>query len=124
MVDIDRLKELALAATKGEWKVRTHPRLPSFVQAPKEQKDHGYDIEILGEDEAQYSTREQDVNYIAAANPLVLLELIGEVEEWRLQSALANATVVPGSFKVTHSKINVPEGCTFTLNDLSNGDLP
>ncbi len=73
----------AKAATKGPWTVRKHPedpdRYPSFVQAPRTNPSDPYDIEILGEDIALYETREQDVDFIAGAQPAVVLSLIDEV---------------------------------------------
>ena len=76
MSKFDELKKLAESATPGKWTKRTHARMPSFVQAPRASKDDPYDIEILGEDECIYSTREADVSFIAAANPVAILELL------------------------------------------------
>ncbi|KWT98114.1 MULTISPECIES: hypothetical protein [unclassified Variovorax] len=82
-LDLEALENLANAATKGPWKVRSSPGLLSFVSAPRENPRHGYDIEVLGEDETQYSTRDADVAYIAAAQPQVVLELIRQLRDAR-----------------------------------------
>ena len=59
--------------TKGPWKVRSMPGAPSFVEAPEPpDRQFGYDIEILGEDDNGYPTREADVAFVAAAPDLVM----------------------------------------------------
>jgi hypothetical protein len=58
--------------TEGPWKTRSRAGLQSFVEAPEpEDRKFGYNIEILGEDDNGYPTRENDVAFVAAARQLV-----------------------------------------------------
>ena len=83
---VDELERLALAATKGPWKHRTAPGYDDngFVEAPKADPSHPYNIQVLGEDKnerlyppVQYQA---DCDYIAAADPPTILRII---ESWR-----------------------------------------
>lgn len=73
------LRRLAEAATPGVWVKRSHPMMPSFVQAQRLNPSDPYDIEIMGEDDTLYPTREADVDFIAAANPTTILALLDEL---------------------------------------------
>jgi hypothetical protein len=72
-------------ATPGPWKARRRSDDDSgFIQAPREKPEHGYDIEILGDDEAIYSTKRNDVDFIVLARnfaPEVLKVLLEELEK-------------------------------------------
>jgi len=58
--------------TDGPWKIRGRAGMQSFVEAPEPpDRKFGYNIEILGEDDNGYPTREKDVAFIAAARQLV-----------------------------------------------------
>ena len=58
--------------TAGPWTVRAAAGLPSFVEAPEPpERGFAYNIEILGEDEHGYPTRDADVRFIAAAHRLI-----------------------------------------------------
>lgn len=82
-VDLDQLEKLADAATPGTWAVRSMRGMTSFIQAPRIDPKHPYDIELLGEDETLYPTREADMQYIVAVQPKVLKQLIAEVRAAR-----------------------------------------
>ena len=65
-------------STPGEWKVRDIENLGSFIEAPRLESDHPYDIEILGEDDTLYPTREADIEFVANAHkdvPWLVAEL-------------------------------------------------
>ena len=64
--ELDKLEKLYKEATQGVWFVRSHPRLKSFIQAPRVNPDDPYDIELLGEDDTLYPTRDQDMAFIVA----------------------------------------------------------
>jgi hypothetical protein len=82
-LDLDQLEKLADAATPGTWEVRSMRGMPSFIQAPRIDPEHPYDIELLGEDDTLYPTREADLQYIVAVQPQVLKQLITEVRAAR-----------------------------------------
>ena len=82
-IDLDELEKLALAATKGPWHVRSHPRLGSFIQAPRQNPGDPYDIELLSDDDTLYETRSQDMAFIVAAQPSVVLSLLQELRAAR-----------------------------------------
>ena len=77
MIDLIQLRALAEKATPGAW---THRQLDpddsGFVQAPRSDPQHPYDIEILGDDENLYPTKAADGAFIAAANPQAIIELL------------------------------------------------
>lgn len=83
-LDLDQLEAAANAATPGDWIVRSMRGHQSFVQAPRIDPEHPYDIELLGEDESLYPTRNADMTYIVAAQPSAVKELIAEVRALRL----------------------------------------
>lgn len=86
MSRIDEIKTRLDKSSKGPWIIR---RLPGasledgFIQAPRESKAHAYDIEILGEDTALYSTREQDLDFISNAKQDIpfLLDKVSSLEK-------------------------------------------
>lgn len=82
-IDLDRLEELANSATPGTWRIRTMQGQAGFVQAPRLDPSHPYDIELLGEDETLYPTREADLQYVVAVQPQVLKQLIAELRAAR-----------------------------------------
>lgn len=79
-------------ATKGPWERRNPPMRgigKPFVQAPRAKPDDPYDIEVLGEDDTLYPTREQDIDFIASARtrlPDALQALAVAVEVWENKS--------------------------------------
>lgn len=76
MIDKEDLRRLAQAASPGPWEVVKDHHFPGV---------HGGDV-ILGGSFCDYSepTRE-DEEFIAAANPAVVLELLDEIERLRTQ---------------------------------------
>lgn len=82
-VDLDRLEQLADAATPGTWAIRSHRGMTPFIQAPRIDPAHPYDIELLGEDETLYPTRDADLAYVVAVQPQMLKQLIAEVRAAR-----------------------------------------
>lgn len=62
---VARLRELDEKATKGPWKVR-RSSVGAFLQAPRAKPEHPYDIEVLGEDETLYETRDADMDALCA----------------------------------------------------------
>lgn len=84
MIDIDKLEMLAKGATQGEW----------YTGIGWEQMEPGKFIcardgggVVLVDDEDEKALSDADHEYIAAANPATILELIAEVR--RLRAALA-----------------------------------
>lgn len=70
-IDFDTIGKLHAKATPGEWMRRDPPAglsmsAVAFVQAPRINKNEPYDIEVLGEDDTLYPTRDGDVNFIVA----------------------------------------------------------
>lgn len=63
--------------TKGNWQLETQHDVP-WIRAPKENPKHGYDIEVFGEDDTQYSTQLQDFTFAVYAPTDIkfLLELL------------------------------------------------
>lgn len=86
-IDLDKLEQLADAATPGTWAIRSARGMTPFVQAPRIDPDHPYDIELLGEDETLYPTRDADLEYVVAVQPRVLKQLIAEVRAARQSKA-------------------------------------
>ncbi len=65
--ELEAIKARAAAATPGEWIVRRMPRMETregFVQAPRIDPKHPYDIEVLGEDD----TLAADLEFVAHAH--------------------------------------------------------
>lgn len=89
MVDIEKLKSLALAATPGPWDYREVEGL-SAIAHPL-----GWVLESGDEQECA------DKRFIAASNPATVLELIAEVERLRAATAAGTAKVAerPDFFK-------------------------
>ena len=80
-MDYEQLRKLAAGATPGPWVWRL-PTVPldgpyadGFVEAPKRLSQHGYNIQVLGEDHGDgdhpYTTYRQDCAFIAAAREAV-----------------------------------------------------
>lgn len=80
MIDLDKLKSLRDGITKGKWEIITFPDGVRFIRAPRENPEHRYDIEIMGEDTTWYSTKEGDIDAIAMLPELLdeLIRLKGE----------------------------------------------
>jgi hypothetical protein len=60
-------RKLLAAATPGPWGIRRLNGAVSsegFVQAPRVDPAHPYDIEVLGEDDTLYPTRRGDMEFI------------------------------------------------------------
>lgn len=82
-VDIERLKQLAQAASPGPWTITEH--------APEFDFEASYSIAIGEDDDAicdqsyypSAPNRIEDARFIAAANPATVLELITELERCR-----------------------------------------
>ncbi len=90
-VNLDELEALANAATPGHWHIRQHRGLSGFIQAPRLDPAHPYDIELLGEDETLYPTREADMRYIVGVQPQVLKKLLAELRQAREALLKANS---------------------------------
>lgn len=65
-MDINEGRKLLKAATPGDWRIRNHPQTgeASHVEADRIDPSHAYDIEVLGEDDTLYPTREADMKLI------------------------------------------------------------
>jgi len=85
---IEQIQKRLSCITSGPWKLREHPADKDlyFVEAPKENPKHGYDIEILGEDDTQYSTRRPDTEFIAKA-PDDIKFLLALIEVMRIEGS-------------------------------------
>ena len=86
MLDLDKLTELYDATTRGPWHVRRGPPGDAFVEAPRAKPSDPYDIEILGDDENLYPTRDEDVEWIAAMHT-AFPELVVALREFRSRNA-------------------------------------
>jgi len=62
----DHGRKLLAAATPGDWRIRSHPvtHEASHIEANRIDPSHAYDIEVLGEDEELYPTRQADMELI------------------------------------------------------------
>lgn len=96
--DLDRIEAYCDAATPGPWRVRRGvglPGLPGFVEAPRLSPSHPFDIEVLGEDDTLYSTRDADLEMVAHARTdlpaVVAYARRLEAENQRLRAELGYA---------------------------------
>lgn len=64
--ELDKLEKLYKEATPGVWFVRSHPNFKPFIQAPRANPNDPYDIELLGDDDTIYPTRNEDMAFIVA----------------------------------------------------------
>jgi hypothetical protein len=62
---LEEIKQRCEKSTPEPWNVRTHPELPSFVEWRPAGRSHG--IEILQQDDTNYQTRDEDVEFVAHA---------------------------------------------------------
>jgi hypothetical protein len=89
-VDHSKLRELALAATPGSWKFETPECLYESIWAEAGHDDELYDI----------PRNSADSEYIAAASPSTVLELLDECE--RLRSLAAD---IPDLLADAHTQL-------------------
>lgn len=87
MIDLDAIEARLNAATPGAWHVRRLPGVAGecFVQAPRLDRTHPYDIEVLGDSEGQLypkELREADAEFIGRAKQDIkaLIDRIRELE--------------------------------------------
>ena len=71
--DIRRIKKAFKGSTQGEWNIRRHPQIGTFVERPK-QSGEAYGVEILGEDD--YTTKEGDMEFVVLAHKFMPEALI------------------------------------------------
>lgn len=82
--DINALETTATAASKGSWSYRKKAGMPGFVQADVPDANMPYGLEVLGDDYCGFGDdeqRERDCQFVAAANPEVVLDLIRRLRE-------------------------------------------
>lgn len=82
--DINALETTATAASKGCWRYRKKDGMPGFVQADVPDSNMPYGLEVLGDDYCGFGDdeqRERDCQFVAAANPEVVLDLIRRLRE-------------------------------------------
>lgn len=82
--DIDALEAAAKKASKGRWHYRKKGSMPGFVQADVPDANMPYGLEVLGDDYCGFGDdeqRERDCQFVAAANPNVVLDLIRRLRE-------------------------------------------
>lgn len=82
--DIDVLEAAAKDASKGRWHYRKKSGMPGFVQADVPDANMPYGLEVLGDDYCGFGDdeqRERDCQFVAAANPAVVLDLIRRLRE-------------------------------------------
>lgn len=85
MIDLASLENLHQGTSPGPWRIRRLQAANlslSFVEAPRLDQSHPHDIELLGEDDTMYPTREADMEFIVAAHALVP-SLIDELRRLR-----------------------------------------
>jgi len=72
VIDIDALENLHQSTSPGPWRIRRleagGAALPGFVEAPRLDPSHAHAIEVLGEDDTLYPTRDGDMEFIVAAH--------------------------------------------------------
>lgn len=95
----EKLKAALAASTPGKWFVREHTASKDsfFVQAPRLDPSHPYDIEVLGEDDTLYPTRRGDADFIAQAHnsmPLLLeaVELVALISRMETEDEINEKT--------------------------------
>ncbi len=82
--DIDALEAAAKNASKGRWYYRKAGGMLGFVQADVPGTNMPYGLEVLGDDYCGFGDdeqRERDCQFVAAANPAVVLDLIRRLRE-------------------------------------------
>lgn len=94
-----RCLEQAAVASPGTWRVREGADASQFfIQAPRLDPQHPYDIEVLGEDDTLYPTRRADADAIVGLMNFVRQfgpELAGALEVLRATSTPINSDVAP-----------------------------
>lgn len=85
-IDLEELKRLALAATPGEWTLKVHTAEVDDFNPLRDDWTirEGETVVAWEQDGIQ---KQEDVRYIAAANPAVILELIAEIERLQVENA-------------------------------------
>jgi hypothetical protein len=68
---IGKLERALKLSSQGTWVKRTNPQLGAFVQAPRADPSHPYDIEVLGDDETLYPTKDGDMDFIVLAHNMM-----------------------------------------------------
>lgn len=103
MIDLVALKDLAEKATPGPWYhnqpfVTVPPQRTIHGPVPGQRVDYvstapgpGYSPTIIPMPGREGSTKSNDMAFVAAANPAVVLELIAEVERLRLMATSENS---------------------------------
>jgi hypothetical protein len=78
---IEEIEQLLANITPGQWTIRESPMGDGrfFVQAPRVDPKHPYDIEVLGEDDSLYPTKRGDAEFIAKA-PEIVRQLLAMVK--------------------------------------------
>lgn len=100
---IHTLKELLEKTTPGEWVIRELPGGSDyFIQAPRLDPTHPYDVDILGEDDTLYPTKRADAEFIVVAHNLLpeLFDYIRELEEKIYPLKSANPETYIGSRQI------------------------
>lgn len=82
--DIEALEAAAKKASKGRWYYRKRAGMAGFVQADVPGTNMPYGLEVLADDYCGFGDdeqRERDCQFVAAANPDVVLDLIRRLRE-------------------------------------------
>jgi len=100
---LNEIEEMLRRITPGEWKIRESPMGDGkyFVQAPRIDPKHPYDIEVLGEDEALYPTKRGDAEFIARA-PQIVRQLIAALKPTNGEGmyGIALSDRIPGWYSI------------------------
>lgn len=88
MSDIDKLEALARAATPGPWTASDYGTYDGkgeawYVDTPDDRADIASDEGGVKPNHWDANRGRRDMQFIAAANPKVVLALIAEVRAWR-----------------------------------------
>jgi hypothetical protein len=87
-MDLQRLRSLAKAATPGDWYHTTASGFPNdrqFIRSKDNTTDHA-----IAETWGGTGPRPNDAEYIAAASPKILLELLDALEQSNAQQAVVS----------------------------------
>lgn len=85
-IDLDYLETTAKAATPGPWYASGAPK--AYCIASRNDNTDIVSVNLYNEYIKSGVQREEDADFIAAANPAVVLELIAELRSARLSAVL------------------------------------
>ena len=119
MSKYSQLKELAEKATEGPW---SHCSDEEEVHSDARIELNGDPVHVYSQFRVM-KTKNRD--FIAAANPQVVLEMITEIEEWRRQTQLEISVRMEHEkyIESLSEKMKIAEEALQSISDYWNGDF-